>query len=227
MATYLELVKDLARESGSMDPAAITSVTGVSGRREKMASWVRKAYVNIQNSRRDWGWLIATFDVALVPGSAVYTPASFNLTRFSNWMKDRDWYMPVTIHDPAIGLSDEHEIPNISHEYWRTKWNRGDTSDWGRPVEWAISPRNEIVFGPTPDKAYRVRGQYQRGPQMLVNNTDIPEMPARFHDMITWEAHRLLLLHDGALNESQFPTMEMVTLRHQLEVDQLPEITVP
>lgn len=227
MATYLELAKDLARESGSFDPETLTSVSGLTGRPAKIVNWVNKAYLNIQNSRRDWGWLTAPWSASLIAGSNVYTPASFNLTRFSSWMGDRDWFGPTTIYDPAIGVSDETQLLQISHEYWKTKWDRGDQSNWGRPIEYAISPRNEIEFGPIPDDAYVVRGQYQRGPQTLVAGSDVPEMPARFHDMITWEALRLMLVSDGDYQESQFPTLEMVGLRHELEVDQLPEITVP
>lgn len=229
MATYLELVKDLARESGSMDPAAVTTVVGLTGRPAKMAEWVSQAYITIQNNRRDWGWLVSEFSNALSIGTAAYTPASFNLTRFSSWMGDRDWYAPLSIYDPATGLSDEHEIPQVSYEYWRSRYGRGDQTItyWNRPTEWAVSPRNEIVFGPYPDKAYVIRGQYQKGPQILAANTDVPEMPSRFHNMIVWEAHRLMLLHDGAYQEAQFPMAEMVALRHQLEMDQLPEVTIP
>lgn len=229
MATYLELAKKVARESGTIDPAAITSVTGLTGRPNKIVQWVEQAYTNIQNSRRDWGWLIEGFSQPLAQGTAVYTPASFNLTRFSNWVPDKDcWYMPVTVYDPTIGTSDESAIIQIPHELWRTKYNRGDLSStyWNRPTEWAISPRNEICFGPIPDKAYQVRGQYQKGPQTLATGSDIPEMPSRFHDMIVWEAIRLSMIHDGAYQEAQFPTLEMVGLRHELELDQLPEVTL-
>lgn len=229
MATYLELVKRLARESGSMDEDNITTVVGLNGRARKMAHWVSQAYTNIQNDRRDWGWLVASFTWNLIPGTAVYTPASLNLTRFTSWVKDKDWYMPLSIYDGSIGLSDEHEVRQVSHEYWRSRYGRGDqTSDyWNRPTEWAVSPRNELVFGPYPDKAYTIRSQYVKGPQTLAANSDIPEMPERFHQIIVWEALRLLMLHDGAYQEAAFPTQEMAILRHQLELDQLPEVVIP
>lgn len=227
MATYLELAKELARESGNFDPELLTSVTGLKGRPAKLVNWVNKAYLNIQNSRRDWGWLISPFSRSLIPGSAVYTPQSFNLLRFSTWSTDRDWFQPVTLYDPDKGVSDESPLREISHEMWKTLYDRGDQSNFQRPVDYAISPRGEIEFGPIPDKAYTVRGQYLKGPQILVNSADVPEMPSRFHDMIVWEAQRLMLISDGAYQESQFPMLEMVGLRHELELDQLPEIAIP
>ena len=230
MATYLELVKDLARESGTAGgPDAITTVSGLSGRPAKLANWIKQAYINIQISERDWGWLTATFTAPLIPGTAVYTAASFALTRFAAWSSDRDGYYPFSIYDPAIGLSDERELPQITHEQWRARWGRGDQSSpyWNTPVEWAISPRKELEFGPYPDGAYVIRGQYQKGPQELVNNTDVPEMPERFHQLIVWEGLRLMMLHDGAYDEAAFPTIEVARLRHLLDLDQLPEIVVP
>jgi hypothetical protein len=230
MATFLELVKDLARQDGSISVTSITSVEAQTGRIEKMVNWVQKAYNNIQNSRRDWGWLIDEFEVSLIPGTAIYTPLSFNLTRFSNWVRD-DWdgYKPMSLRDPLIGLADEGELDEIDYRVWRERYGRGDQSSvyWNRPTEWAVTPKNELAFGSVPDTAFTIRGQYQKGPQLLVANSDIPEMPARFHDLIVWEAHRMLLIHDGAYQESQFPTQEMATLRHQLEMDQLPEVVVP
>jgi hypothetical protein len=227
MATFLELAKSLARESGSFDPSSLTGVSGLTGRPEKVVNWINRAWLNIQNSRRDWGWLVSPFEVDLIPGSSVYTPASFNLTRFSSWMKDYCGYQPLTIYDPLIGQSDETALLFIPYEWWQTKWNRGDQTNWNRPIEYSISPRNELVFGPIPDQTYVVRGQYQKGPQTLEAANDVPEMPARFHDMIVWEGMRLMMVSDGDYQESQYPTMEMVGLRHELELDQLPEITVP
>ena len=90
MATFLELAQAVARESGSVDPASITAVTGLAGRPANIVGWVKQAYNNIQSSRRDWGWLTSSFSEPLVPGTAVYTPASFNLTRFANWVPDED-----------------------------------------------------------------------------------------------------------------------------------------
>ncbi len=227
MATFLELAQDVARQSGSFEPTQLASVVGQTGRAAKIVDLVQKAYRNLQNSRRDWGWLVTTFTQSLIPGNAVYTPASFGITRFSSWMTQLDWFQSVTLYDPALGVKDEGELRQISYELWKMRFDRGDQSNQQRPTEFAISPLNEMVFGPIPDKAYTVRGRYQKGPQTLAVNTDIPEMPVRFHDLIMWEATRLLQIHDGAFDETQYSSLETVGLRHQLEIDQLPEIAIP
>lgn len=228
MATYLELAQELARESGNFDPSLLTSVTGLTGRPAKLVNWINKAYLNIQNSRRDWGWLQGTFNSPLIIGANVYTPASFNLTRFATWVTDKDWYLPFFIREDALGNADETSVLGLTFEAFDTKWGRGSAAlQTGRPIEYTITPANQLWVAPIPNKAYRMQGIYKKGPQTLVNSNDVPEMPSRFHDMIVWEAQRLMLIHDGAYQDSQFPTVEMVGLRHELELDQLPEIRIP
>jgi hypothetical protein len=230
VATFLELVKDLARQDGSITPASITSVVAQTGRPELMVNLVQKAYGNIERWQQDWGWLVEEFTAPLVPGHPLYTNLSFNLTRWSNWVGDKiEGFQPLSLYDPALGVADEGALDQVSYDWWRQRWGRGDQNSmyWDRPIEWAVSPKGELAFGPWPEFAYQIRGQYQKGPQKLVANGDVPEMPERFHDLIVWEASRLLLVHDGAYQESQFPTQEMAALRHELEVDQLPEVWVP
>jgi hypothetical protein len=69
-----------------------------------------------------------------------------------------------------------------------------------------------------------VRGEYQRSPQLLVANDDVPEMPTKFHDLIVWEAARLLNLADGAYDALSASAQEVVTLRAQLKREQLEPI---
>jgi hypothetical protein len=68
----------------------------------------------------------------------------------------------------------------------------------GRPIEWSVDTQGRIVFWPTPDAAYTVRGVYRRAPQRLVADGDVPEMPEEFHDLIWLGALGKLTLFDEA-----------------------------
>lgn len=225
MSTYLELVQDLARESGTVSPSSITSVVGQTGRIEKLVYWVRKAYIDLQNDRLgQWHWMYAeAADKSITSGTGCYTGASFGLTRFGNWVVDADNLMPVSIYLPATGLSDEGALRQIDWPTWYTKYGRGEQTH-NRPTEYAISPSNEICFGPIPDDTYTLRFPYYKSPQELTANADTPEMPSRFHDLITYMARRKMLIHDGAFQEAQMEAPEMAALRFQLECDQLDEV---
>lgn len=226
MATFLELVKDLARESGSLSGSTVTTVVATSGRTELLVGWVRKAYNNIQNSRRDWNWLRAEATSPLIIGSARYLPSSLGVTRFGSWVTDGDdWFRPMSIYETAKGVSDEGDIALVQYQWWYDRYGRGTQTN-GRPTTYAISPAGEVVFGPAPDLDYTARFMYVKGPQELAANADVPEMPARFHEMITWEAQRLLMVHDGAYQESQWPAADFTRLRFELEREQLPQMSL-
>jgi len=221
MATYLSLVKDLARESGSLSPSAITTVLGLTGRPEKMAAWVSRAYIDIQRERPgQWLWMKAEATGTLTSGAPRYTGLSFSLTRWGSWTTDSRNLLPVSIYEPAKGVSDEGELRQIDYDYWYARYARKQ-HDAGRPVDYAISPAGEMCFGPTPAQNYTVRFMYFKSPQVLAANGDVPEMPEAFHDLIVWEARRKLLISDSAFNEANFELPEIMRLRFQLECEQL------
>lgn len=231
MSTFLELVQDVARESGTLAGGVnIGSVVDVTGRADKVVSWTRKAWRNIQNERRDWLWLQAEFQDTLAVESMRYTAASFNITRLREWRLDRrnedgGTYYPITIYDSAIGQSDESTLRNIAYETWRTRYDR-QTHVATRPTEYAISPTNELCIGAKPDKAYVIRGEYVKSPQTLTIDADTPEMPSEYHDLIVWEAMRLLAKADGSIESLQFADDEYKRLRFQLTASQLPRMMI-
>lgn len=228
MSTYLQLVQDLALESGTFPASSITTLVGATGRPAKLAGWVKKAWVNIQNQHQDWLWMrtepaVATLTINtaryLGPGSSPH----FGLTRWGSWVEDTADLMPVSLYDNSIGVSDEGVLEQIEYEVWYDKWGR-NTHEANRPIEWAISPAGELCLGPKPDAAYKLRFMYQKSPQVLSADADTPEMPTRFHDLITWEAMRLLQTHDGNFNAKQFYMPEMVEMHSHLTREQLPAI---
>lgn len=192
MATFLQLCAALARESGAIG-AAPSSVTGQTGRQEKAVNWIADAWLEIQNERRgEWLFLRKTFDQPLVIGTSRYTGAALGLGDFGSW--------PTTIL-PSIRTSsdDEAEIRWLDYERWRRAYDFGNQIAQ-RPVAWAVSPMRELCVGPKPDQAYQIRGEYQRAPQVLAANGDVPLCPEEYHMVIVHRAHMALCAHDEAWN---------------------------
>lgn len=230
MSTFLQLVQDLARESGTLAPSSITTVVSPTNPRlDKLVGWVRKAYTNLQNQHKEWAWLRAETLQTLTASTARYlgpgASPNFGLTRWGSWLEDGDDLLTVSIYDNSIGTEDEGPIRQIDYALWYAKYGRGD-HDENRPIEWAISPAQELCLGPTPDAAYKIRFPYIKTPQSLAADADTPEMPSRFHDLVVWEAMRLLQTHDGNFNAKQFYMPEMLEMRSHLEREQLPEIRI-
>lgn len=222
---YLAICQRAAQESGTVSgtglPAAVTGQTET--RMIKIVSWVAQAWIDIQNMHSAWRWLRAEFTGTTTASSARYTAASWSIdSRFGEWITEPH---SVTMYLTATGVSDEGEIPFVDWQTWRMKYSRGTQTN-NRPIEYTISPANEFCLGPTPDDTYTIRAEYRKSPQVLAANTDTPECPSRFHNIIWRRALMLLHAHDEGL----FPLANMETeyLRdlEDLERDQMPMITI-
>jgi hypothetical protein len=228
VATFLDLVKDLARQSSTLagGPASITTLLNATGRLDKLADWVRKAWIKIQNDRNDWPWMRAEFTSPLIIGQARYMPVDLGIsTRFGQWAKDRPGFCVLTLYDPTIGQPDQHEIRQRDYDWWRMHYARGVT-DPNRPTDWAVGFDNKLCVGATPDKAYVLAGEYRRSAQILVADADVPECPEEYHLAIIWEAMKLA----GIASENQVGAANAVNefeiARDNLYRDFLPEITI-
>lgn len=223
MATYLSLVQDLARQSGTLaGGVTIATVTGQSARPEKLVAWIQKAWEDIQNQRQ-WNWMKAEFDGAITAGTKRYTGASFGLTRLRKWAIETPHHHPFTIYKTATGQSDETELYEIPYDTWRLRYDRR-THDAMRPIEYAISPANEFCIGPTPDDAYTLRGEYWKTPQTLVGNTDEPEAPSHLHQVIVHRAMMLMGESDESPITIQTAEREYIRMFALLCEEQLPPV---
>lgn len=222
MATFLEIVQKVARESRTFStvPSAVTSQTG---RALFVVNAVIDAWRDIQNEEDQWLWQRKEFSYDLSVDTPKYTAASFNITDFSRWVDDAQ---SMTIYKTSVGVADESELAFIEWQEWRIKYGRGAQTS-NRPTEVAITPQLELAFGPAPDVVYTARGEYYEGAQVLAANGDTPECPARFHDVIAWRA--LMRLH--AVDEAQDQYTRLKEGKHDpmmadLKRDQLPELKI-
>ncbi len=198
MATFIQLVNALERESGTIQKGSrLASVANAPNRQEKMVEWIVEAWRMIQTSRSDWPWMRREFEAPLIIGQARYTGTAMGLGDFARWARTADGYTPFTIYDPAIGRADETELRQTGWQHWKVTWDRG-VHDGNRPIDVSVDMDSRLAFGPTPDKAYMVRGGYHRSAQILASDGDVPICPADFHDIIVWRAMMLLGEHDEA-----------------------------
>lgn len=183
--TFLELVQQVAEESGTVDIGNLPSaVTGQTGRNLRFVNWTKRAWDDIQRSRGDWLWLVTTMTGATSDGVRYYSSAD---SRFAEWIVN-DASEPFTLYETSEGLADEGRLTFLRWEDFRDTALVG-TARSGKPAFCSIDPANQIALDPVPDATgYTLRGHYRKGPQTLAADADEPEMPARFHEMIVWRA---------------------------------------
>lgn len=226
MATFLDLARRVASDSGTVDSGVLpATVTGQTGRLAKIVRWTNDAWRDIQNAHTAWRWMQGEFTGSTVAAQVRYDAVTdFSLPRFAEWIytnyggEDR-----LSIYDPAVGVSSEGMLSFWEWDRFYAVKTRG-TVQTGKPTVFSIDPANMLCLSPTPDKAYTVRGLYQKTPQDLTADTDVPEMPARFHTMIAEAALMRLGTHDEAVTQLPLWQLRKLTEFSQLESSQLPRL---
>ena len=225
---YLQICQRLAFESGTVQsktlPASVTGQTAL--RLLHVIDDAATAYNDIQNLHSNWRWLEGEFTGTLSASTARYTASgSFSLTRFAEWIHDSPRKRIMSIYKVSLGVSDEGVLTFMPWDLWRETYDRGTQTD-DRPTHWTISPANEFCVGPAPDVAYTLKGLYRKGPQTLAADSDEPEMPSRFHNMI-WRKG-LMLMHARDESFFQLGNNENLFLQdlEELQRDQLPRVGI-
>lgn len=190
---FLELVNEVARESGTMGGQTLGSVVAAPGRWAKLVQWTAQAWEMIQRERRDWLFMRKQFSYALVADQLRYTPAQLGITDFGAWEKEADGFQPYTLYDSAIGQSDEMALMVVNYQDWLARYDRGEPESL-RPNVVTFDYDRKLCVGPPPDAAYVLRGFYRRSIQVLEANADEPYIHEDFHAAIVWRA--LMLLGD-------------------------------
>lgn len=224
MATFLELVQRVARDSGTVSGGQPSTVSGQTGRLAKIVEWTRDAWLKIQNRHVAWLWMQDEFEIETISGTQRYTGAA--IPRWGAWATtghpgDEAFWLYRT----SLGRADEGILRFLPWETFRGTQLRG-APQTGHPLYFSISPAQELVLSPIPDAAFTVTGPMRKSPQDLAANDDVPEMPTRHHLVIAALAQRLLAAHDEAGAMQLAWRAEWDTLLSDIERDQLPQIRI-
>lgn len=220
MATFLKLVQDAVRESGTVSGLLPTTVVGQSDRLAKFVAWTAQAWIEIQNERNAWRWMRGEFSAETTGGEARYTANAVGISRWAAWIPRSK---AMTIYKKADGNADEHDLEWMDWWDYKRTYDRG-AQEPNNPIHWSISPADELCLGPVPDDVYVVRGEHRKSNQELVENEDVPELPERFHSVIPDYALLLMAEHDEANLHIAVAQRRYRKTRHELERDQLPTV---
>lgn len=228
--TYLALVQKL-RQEAEIAGSGPTTVTGQSGQLARLVTWVTDAYKEIQNRHPNWRWLRSTFTVNTVAGTDAYAPVdctdsrlTATITRFAQWwVYDEHGYPNFKIYLSSGGVGGERWLTFLPWSDFRAVYRIG-TQNNGAPAHFTIDPQNKITLGPKPDAVYVLSGEYQMGPQILAADSDIPEMPGQFHDLIVYRALARYGLNSVAQEAIARSEVEGTRMLRALEANQLPQL---
>lgn len=201
MATFLELCQEVHRtiRAGALAPgSAPTAVTGQSGIEDEIVRWVKRGWVEVQQSRREWGFMVKPVTFVLAASASTVSASTVD----SNYA----WLLPFTplrsgphvlVYATSDGIGAEGPCWFIPYEMWRGSavYDLG-TRPVGRPSFFTVRPDRTLQFHSVADQEYTVRADVRVRAQVLSADTDTPEnwpsagqgLLPEFHDVIVWRA---------------------------------------
>ncbi len=226
--TFLELVQDLARETGTMENA--DPINGeISTLQDPdndylidLIRWTRKAWVAIQ-LESDWDYLIKQGEVT--------TTADQDYVDVASQVSDFRLLLPYIAPYGRrwISIDDREPVWVVRYPRW-AGWNAVRQSRNARPRNCTILPdgqsEHRMKLWPTPNKVYTITFDYIRTPQELSADDDEPAMPARFHDAIVYRAMVKYAGYDEASPQYQRAKTELAGLMIQMRLEHLPQMRV-
>jgi hypothetical protein len=221
--TFIELVRRACEESGTVPQRFPESIVGAPGIVSKWVKWVQSAWVDIQTAETSWKWMRAEGEGPILVGQNRFTPGDLGATRFGTWRprSDRGWPL-WTLYDPDRGIADEGEVRVDPYDLV-ARSARGEVQT-GRPEWFAIDDEMRLFVWPWPDKEYRLRYSYNRAPQVLAVDGEVPEMPAHHHELIVYRALLKGAIYDEAPSQFPYWQAEAARMMHLLRDTQLPAL---
>ena len=180
--TLLELVNRVRMECGVSGPM-LGSLSSGSLETQRIRGWIIDAWRKVQTSRSDWFFMRGEASFPLIANKQYYTPSEAGLSSFASWKLDsfRLAALPT--------FEDEQFLGFVPYEDFRNVYNYGSMrTTRSRPVSMTVAPNKSMGFGSIPDDVYYVTGEYYKAPVFLSADTDVPDMPERFHMLLAYMA---------------------------------------
>lgn len=177
MSSFIELARNVRSKVGMQGtgPASVSA----SGAEEDIVSAVRDAWIDIQNSRPDWRWMRSrvTFNTAVGTEEYLLSDIFTGAYRHKLWRED-------TLYVLDNGKKSKKRYREYDDFIYR---HANDTTN-SKISEFTIVPESDALLFNSPDGIYPITIDYQKSPQILDLDADIPELPQYYHLLIEYAA---------------------------------------
>lgn len=229
MSSYISLCQK-AEERCGVTGGGPSTVIGQTGEHKRFVGWVAEAYENIQLDR-NWKWLRKKFTLQTVAGTDTYdytdctdVEDAATISRFKSWYLS-DQRNPPKLYLTSVGVGGETLLTWSSWDNFEYLYKTGTIqSVTSRPVHISVDPDLNIRLGQSPDDIYTITGDYYRSPLSLSFDSEVPDMPASYHDLIVYEAMLLYSDYESAPEVERRATRGIRRMLPPLRKNQGPDI---
>lgn len=194
--TFLQLCQRTYSEVTGRGDIRPTSVVGQVGDLALVVNWVREEYELLQGRPTPWRWLRAQVTIPVTAGVRDYSVATiFPSTprRFRAWRKGARVFK---FYETSAGQAGERWLKFVPPEQYR-QTDIG-VPQTGRPASIAEMDDRSLRFLQVPEEDGTLTATYYKSAQILADNTDVPELPDEFHDLLWMRAAQRYALKEAA-----------------------------
>ena len=205
---FLDLCKRVALDAG-VTITGPSSVQGQQGILLRLVNWTSQAVIDIQSENTDWKFLWRTVDSNLNQGQSTYIQGDFGFSGLANLKL-------VFVNNKECEIRDWN--------WWVENIRRIENKSEGLPSQVTVAPDGKLHFYPIPNDAFSLTIDYYHEPIPVVDNVDVPVIPANYHMTIV---HRALMYYAEFEDDAYRYQQSLLNYERGLDIltrDQVPDI---
>jgi hypothetical protein len=213
---YLQLCQAVRSRIGlhGTGPSTVVSPTDVE---QDIVDAVRDAWIDIQNYREDWDWMKTTESFNTASGTTTYTTTAIAgpSNRVAKFVKGSLW---------LYSNSKWNKLSYLDEDTFDEMYKNDSSS--GIPFHYTILRSNQSVKMQKPNAIYACEIDYIYQPQLLAANTDTPELPVQWHNLIIYLAIQKLSASIASTSTAMEYGQAYAVTMGQMMRQQLPKKTM-
>jgi hypothetical protein len=216
----IQLAQRLRQECGVSGTGPISTLNQT-GEMKRLVDWIDQSHLEIQEKRPNWNWMVQPFSFQTVVAQYEYTPTEAGIaTTFANWKMDS---MRTFLTSSGVG-TEQFLSPMAYRDYRDYYLFSTRRTSLAQPLQVSVAPNKNLLLGSPPVDVYTCHGEYYTLPYEMTADTDIPNIPARFHMIIVYRAMMDYGMYEAAPEVVQRGQAGYDLMMKKLEDDQLMDI---
>ena len=233
--TYLQLAQlahrilRMGNQAGGTQPTVIPAPANSDQVVYDIVDTVPRAWEKIQNEHPSWLFMRKQGVIPLTAGTRTYS-LSVLQTKITDYYGFIPFWAPnypypyFLVFDSGLPSASQVDYPFPFIEYldWRGFWDRLPRPAPAQPNRITEQPNRTLEFDPTPGTApsggvWSIRCDYRVANQVLTLQTDVPLLPAEYHEMIAY----LTVMLVSEMRQTQGPGVAYALSNYTALMDKL------